>query len=73
MGLTVWWAVWLWRAEGSVDMCGRWHAAMTLGIVFSFVVDAGLMGLVFFSARKDTTPAERERRSFGLIALATAD
>ena len=63
LGLTVWWAVWVWNAEGPVEISGHGYAAMTLGIVFSLVVGVGLMGLVFYSARKGyDDPAERDRR-----------
>jgi hypothetical protein len=63
LGLTLWWAVWVWNAEGDVAMSSHGYAAMTLGIVFSLVVGIGLMALVFYSARKGCDrPAERERR-----------
>jgi hypothetical protein len=63
LGLTAWWAVWVWNAGGEVEISGHGYAAMTLGIVFSVIVGAGLMGLVFYSARKGyDRPAERDRR-----------
>jgi uncharacterized membrane protein len=63
LGLTLWWTVWAWNAEGDVAMSGHGYAVMTLGITFSLVVGIGLMTLVFYSARKGyDRPAERERR-----------
>ncbi|MBX9829660.1 MAG: hypothetical protein K2Y27_32295 [Xanthobacteraceae bacterium] len=63
LGLTVWWAVAVWNAEGPVEISGHGYAAMILGVVFSLVVGVGLMGLVFYSSRKGyDEPPERERR-----------
>lgn len=46
------WAVYAWTRVGDVSMSMHGWIAMTLGIVFSLIVGVGLMGLVFYSARK---------------------
>lgn len=62
LGLALWGAVLMWNATGEVEMSGHGYAAMAIGIVFTFVVAFGLMGLLFFSARKGyDLPAERDR------------
>ena len=49
--LSLWAGVVGWNLEGDVEMSGHGYAAMTIGIVASFVIGIGLMALVFHSAR----------------------
>jgi hypothetical protein len=63
LALTVGWGISVWNTGDEVAISGHGYAAMTLGIVFSFVVGIGLMSLVFYSSRKGyDRPGERERR-----------
>lgn len=62
LGLTLWLCSSLWIAEGPAEISGHILVAMVLGIVFTLAVGAGLMFLVFYSARKGyDEPPERER------------
>ena len=45
-------AFYAWNMLGDVEMSATGTVAMVLGVVVSFVVGAGLMGLVFRSSRK---------------------
>jgi hypothetical protein len=47
---------------GDVQMSGHGWAAMALGILFSFIVGIGLMGLVFYSSRKGYDEPRTSRR-----------
>ena len=49
-----------WTVHGDVDMPASGYVAMWLGVVFSVVVGAGLMGLVFYSSRKGYDEPHRE-------------
>ncbi|WP_198154788.1 hypothetical protein [Oceanibaculum pacificum] len=42
----------VWTMTGDADMGGHGIAALVLGVVFTFLLGAGLMGLVFYSSRK---------------------
>ena len=43
---------WVWTELGEVEMSYHGWIALTLGTVFTFLVGAGLMALVFFSSRR---------------------
>lgn len=43
---------WAWREIGSVDIGTHGWIALGLGAVLTFLVGAGLMALMFFSARR---------------------
>lgn len=43
---------WVWTELGAVEMSRHGWIALTLGVVFSFLVGAGLMSLVFLSSRR---------------------
>lgn len=43
---------WVWMELGEVEISRHGWIALTLGTVFTFLVGAGLMGLVFFSHRR---------------------
>ncbi|MEZ5932557.1 MAG: hypothetical protein R3F54_11470 [Alphaproteobacteria bacterium] len=43
---------WVWTELGEVEMSVHGWIALTLGVVFTFLVGAGLMTLVFFSSRR---------------------
>lgn len=46
------WAGWVWTQIGDADIGTHGTIALTLGIVVSILVGAGLMALVFYSARR---------------------
>ena len=48
---SLWYAYGIWNALEAADMPGWMYAAMAGGVVFSFLVGGGLMGLVFYSSR----------------------
>ena len=43
---------WVWMELGDVEMSRHGWIALTLGTVVTFLVGAGLMGLVFYSHRR---------------------
>lgn len=43
---------WVWMELGDVEMSVHGWIALTLGVVMTFLVGAGLMALVFFSHRR---------------------
>jgi hypothetical protein len=49
----VWYAVQAWVAMRGVAMSTLGWVFLSLGIVVTFLVGAGLMGLVFYSSRHD--------------------
>jgi hypothetical protein len=62
-------ALWAWREIGDVEMSAHGIAALTLGVLVTFALGAGLMALVFFSSRRgyddrahqsDEPPEERQ-------------
>ena len=56
--------VWAWQEIGDVEISRHGLIALTLGVVFTFLLGAGLMSLVFFSARRgyDDRAHEAERQ-----------
>jgi hypothetical protein len=44
-------ATFVWFDLGDVDVSGHGNFALTLGVVFSFLIGGGLMVLTFFSNR----------------------
>ena len=49
----VWYAIGAWTAMSGVHMSRLGWFFMILGVVVTFLVGAGLMGLVFYSSRHD--------------------
>jgi hypothetical protein len=49
-----------WTVHGDVDMPTSGYVAMWLGVLFSVLVGAGLMGLIFYSSRKGYDEPHRE-------------
>jgi len=52
LAASLWWAYGLWTTLDSVDMPPGLWAALVGGVLFSLVIGAGLMALVFYSARR---------------------
>ncbi|HEV2563367.1 MAG TPA: hypothetical protein VGT78_14620 [Rhizomicrobium sp.] len=48
----IWYAIHTWSQMSGVGISTAGWIFMTLGIVVTFAVGAGLMGLVFYSSRK---------------------
>ena len=57
-------ALWAWREIGEVEISGHGLIALGLGVVVTFLVGAGLMALLFFSARRgyDERAHESQKR-----------
>ena len=57
-------ALWAWREIGEVEISGHGMIALGLGVVLTFLVGAGLMALLFFSARRgyDERAHETQKR-----------
>ena len=57
-------ALWAWHEIGEVAISGHGLIALGLGVVLTFLVGAGLMALLFFSARRgyDERAHEAQRR-----------
>lgn len=57
-------AYWAWREVGTVEIGMHGWIALGLGAALTFLVGAGLMALMFFSARRgyDDRAHEAERR-----------
>ena len=53
LGWAAWYAVHAWNAMSGVVMSPLGWVFMVLGIVVTFLLGAGLMGLVFYSSRHD--------------------
>ena len=55
---------WTWQELGEVEITGHGYAALALMAALTFAVGAGLMALVFFSARRgyDEEAHRQERR-----------
>lgn len=53
LGWAAWYAVGAWNAMSGVVMSPVGWFFMVLGAVVTFLVGAGLMGLVFYSSRHD--------------------
>lgn len=52
LAASLYYALGLWSALDAPDMPATLYVAMGLGVVFSIVVGAGLMALVFYSSRR---------------------
>ena len=57
-------ALWAWREIGEVEISGHGLIALGLGVVVTFLVGAGLMALLLFSARRgyDERAHETQKR-----------
>jgi hypothetical protein len=53
LGWAIWYAVAAWRSMAGVHMHPLGWVFLVMGIVVTFLVGAGLMGLVFYSSRHD--------------------
>lgn len=51
LGVSVWFAYYVWASDNGPPMPTGGYVAMGLGILFSLVVGIGLMALVFYSHR----------------------
>lgn len=51
--VSLWYAVNVWTAMSGVRMSGYGWTFMVLGVVITIALGAGLMALVFYSARHD--------------------
>jgi hypothetical protein len=51
--VSLWYAVNVWTAMSGVQMSGYGWTFMVLGVVITIALGAGLMALVFYSARHD--------------------
>jgi hypothetical protein len=49
---SLWYAYGLWMAFETPDMPAGLYVAMVFGVLFSVVIGAGLMALVFYSSRR---------------------
>jgi hypothetical protein len=52
LGWALWYSVMGWGAMGNVGISTAGWVFLVLGVVFTFAVGAGLMGLLFYSSRK---------------------
>jgi hypothetical protein len=53
LGWAAWYGLRAWNAMSGVVMSPLGWFFMTMGVVVTFLVGAGLMGLVFYSSRHD--------------------
>lgn len=53
LGVSIWYAARVWTAMSGVHMSGFGWTFLVLGAVVTFGLGAGLMALVFYSARHD--------------------
>jgi hypothetical protein len=53
LAVSLWYAVKVWNAMAGVQMSGFGWTFMVLGVVVTIALGAGLMALVFYSARHD--------------------
>jgi hypothetical protein len=51
LAVSLWYAVGSWTALDAPDMPTELYVAMVLGVLFSILVGAGLMTLMFYSSR----------------------
>ncbi len=51
LAATLWYAAGMWIAFDAPDMPAGLYVAMVLGVLFSVLIGAGLMGLLFYSSR----------------------
>ncbi|MGD0189911.1 MAG: hypothetical protein ABSD74_04130 [Rhizomicrobium sp.] len=52
LGWALWYSVSGWGTMGNVGISPTGWVFLVLGVVFTFAVGAGLMGLLFYSSRK---------------------
>ena len=52
-GISLWYAIKVWTAMEGVHMSGWGWTFLVLGVVVTIALGAGLMALVFYSARHD--------------------
>lgn len=52
LAASLWYAYGLWTAVDAPDMPAGLYVAMVLGALFSILIGAGLMALVFYSSRR---------------------
>ena len=53
LGWAIWYAIGAWQAMAGVHMSTLGWVFLCMGILFTFLVGAGLMALVFYSSRHD--------------------
>jgi hypothetical protein len=53
LAVSLWYAVKVWNAMAGVQMSGFGWTFLVLGVVVTIALGAGLMALVFYSARHD--------------------
>ncbi len=53
LAVSLWYAVKVWTAMSGVQMSGFGWTFLVLGVVVTIALGAGLMALVFYSARHD--------------------
>jgi hypothetical protein len=53
LAVSIWYAARVWNAMSGVHMSGFGWTFLVLGVVVTFGLGAGLMALVFYSARHD--------------------
>lgn len=53
LGWAGWYAVQSWNAMSGVKMSPAGWVFMTMGVIVTFLVGAGLMALIFYSSRHD--------------------
>jgi hypothetical protein len=51
LAASLYYAIGMWSAFDAPDMPAGLYVAMILGVLFSVVIGAGLMGLLFYSSR----------------------
>jgi len=53
LGWALWYSVRAWNALQGVEISTAGWVALVLGVLFTFLVGAGLMALIFYSSRKN--------------------
>ncbi len=53
LGVSLWYTVWAWGQLSDVNISALGWLFLGLGVVVTFLVGAGLMGLIFYSSRKN--------------------
>ncbi len=53
LAAAIWYAAGIWQSLHTVHMSGFGWLFLVLGVVVTFLLGAGLMALVFYSARND--------------------
>jgi uncharacterized membrane-anchored protein len=64
LAAAIYYAVGIWTAVEAPDMPAAIYVALALGVLFSVVIGAGLMALMFYSSRQgyDDHASGRDRR-----------